>query len=244
MKTPTLALTGTSTATSYHFRAKPPEHHWGWAICTINDGTGELQIMSDWGNWAFRWNVLHVGPSRYNRYRTATLTEFIGDRSDDGLDYLACKLTTREEREEFDPDETTRKWRKQLCDARLAFGREHGPDESFSYGWRDRHTRPALTRDLARELWETLGGELSCTTDVQLFLERTFHIDGWLWFTHDRAWEDVEHRRGAGYEILMHTILPALRDAAADRARAMQPAPPPIGWAGDLELIDLARRAS
>lgn len=30
-----------------------PEH--GWAVITVNERTGMLQIASDWGNWQFRW---------------------------------------------------------------------------------------------------------------------------------------------------------------------------------------------
>lgn len=88
----------------------------GWANCTVNDHTGELHIMSDWGSWAYRWD-----PS--SRSLGATdLTSFIASR--DMPDYIANKLQ-REGRDAscLDVDETVRGMRRELCRQRRIDGR-------------------------------------------------------------------------------------------------------------------------
>ena len=85
---PKLELTGTSVAVAFHFRVNKPLG--GWAICTVNDRTGELVVQSDWGNWAHRWNTDHIG--------RPSLTHFIAERDpyhDHAGDYLAAKLLGR-----------------------------------------------------------------------------------------------------------------------------------------------------
>jgi len=62
---PNVAEATISTATAYSFRFA----NGGWAIFTVNDSTGELSIQSDWGEWAHRWHIGHLG--------SPTLTKFI-----------------------------------------------------------------------------------------------------------------------------------------------------------------------
>lgn len=76
MSDPKLQHVATLTgARTYHF--KSTESLGGWALCTVHDETGELLIVSDWGNWAYRWNPDHLG--------RPSLTHFIADRR--GYDY-------------------------------------------------------------------------------------------------------------------------------------------------------------
>jgi len=91
-----MRLTSKSTATAYRFRSD--DHRCSWAICTVNDATGELSVQSDAGSWAHRWNIDHLGGGK-------TLTQFLGDR--DGVHYLFGKLTTKQD-EQVDVDGTIR----------------------------------------------------------------------------------------------------------------------------------------
>jgi hypothetical protein len=50
MTTPTGEMVSTRQVTQYTII---PQH--GWAVITVNEVTGMLQISSDWGNWNFRW---------------------------------------------------------------------------------------------------------------------------------------------------------------------------------------------
>jgi hypothetical protein len=103
---PKLQLVATLTgARTYHFRSND---HYGWALCTVNDATGELLITSDWGNWAHRWNPAHLG--------RPSLTHFIADRND--CDYLANKLLDRDDVWVLDADETIAKWRRRVVSLR------------------------------------------------------------------------------------------------------------------------------
>jgi hypothetical protein len=101
---PTFTLTGASPAIAYRFRCDTP---CGWAICTVNDATGELSIQSDFGNWAYRWNVAHLGEP--------TLTAFIGSRPH--VHYLLGKLTAQVDKQ-IDPTATIAECRAKVVRAR------------------------------------------------------------------------------------------------------------------------------
>lgn len=170
-----------SGAETYSFKAS--DGH-GWALCTVNDITGELQITSDWGSWSYRW---HADPRSLG---APTLTHFLGDRSD--VDYLARKLQ-REGRygQRFSPIKTAATLCRLLAERRLEDGRaqlegrwddefpipahlarrydENGlPLESHRMPWEYRAGRPwdqfgrpyealpYLTKDKAREIWDEL----------------------------------------------------------------------------------------
>jgi len=204
---PDLHLKGVAaTATTYSF-VYPKG--FGWALCTINDATGELHILSDWGNWSHGWspNPKHLGQP--------TLTHFIGIRGD--LFYLADKLTSREERQRFDAHETVRSLRKMLAERRLEEGRRY---QAFGDGG-----RPCLLEDNARDIWNDLG-ELDDVNEPNLFIERYFDTDAKDWITSE-PWEHLEHEPTTGYMVLVHSILPALQAACAERIRAQLP---PSDW--------------
>lgn len=106
---PDLQLVKTYTsARTYFFRSS--RQLGGYAYCTVNDETGALSIISDWGNWSHMWNPAHLG--------CASLTHFIADRR--GYDYLANKLLGRDEAWVLDADATISKWRRRLLEARRA----------------------------------------------------------------------------------------------------------------------------
>ncbi len=105
-------LTAVSTATTYTFRGE----RGGWALCTVNDQTGELSIQSDWGSWSYRW---HASPASLG---APSFTHFLGDRSD--VDYLARKLQGRNGGERFSPERTAKALCHLLAERRLEDGRE------------------------------------------------------------------------------------------------------------------------
>jgi hypothetical protein len=125
---PTLRATGRSEATAYHFRVADKKD-FGWAICTVNDVTGELSIQSDWSNGCgFRWHVDHLG--------APTLTHFLARYRDDN-DYLIGKLLPPERRRVFSSTITQDLIRQHILEAR-------------------RETR--ISKDDARDWWDEVGG--------------------------------------------------------------------------------------
>lgn len=198
MKPPTLALTGTSTATAYRFRVADPRDI-GWAICTVNDATGELTIQSDWGCWSHRWNVAHLGGG-------ATLTQFIADRPADrsGVHYLVGKLTSDRDRQ-IDEDAT-------IADCLEVIIR--------------RRREGDLTKDEAREAWDWLvdsKGELAaCDTSATAW---QYSMPGEV---HDAlggaVYECIREEPTTSARVLAESILPALVEAC--KAAAGRPAAP------------------
>lgn len=61
MSTLRIKTATTTEATTYTFRF---EGYGSWASFTLNPRTGELNIQSDWGNYAYRWHVDQLGQSR------------------------------------------------------------------------------------------------------------------------------------------------------------------------------------
>lgn len=203
---PTFVATKVTTATTYHLSTEPRSY--GWALCTVNDETGELSIQSDWGHWSHRWNINHLG--------APSLTHFLGQRGDVG--YVADKLTTREERHEFDADATVTKFRSELAKRRIEIGRRYRDtyDDVEPVWYLQKNYGELLCGRLARELWESLS-DLRDVTSVELFIERFCNIEGATTHISERPWEELVHRPGHGYQVLLHGILPALRDACAAR---------------------------
>lgn len=227
---PTLVHHRTCPATTYYFR---PVDDLGWALATVNDATSELSIVSDWGNWSYRWGG-HFGDS------TPTLTDFIANRSLDGCRYLADKLWGNGYGgREFSPELTIKKWRSELAKRRLEQGREHRQIAINEYGRDLRHMRgPAidvmdagachdrsekreywhgitnskepLTASIARSIWDEFGS-LSDISNQELFLERFYRMQGYKWVhDHEEPWDETESEQDHMYGVLLNSILPAL----------------------------------
>lgn len=214
-------------ATTYHLSPKTDEALRGWALATVNDETGELAIQSDWGNWSFRWNTQHLG--------SPSLTHFIAGRfSGNGdCDYLADKLTSREERGHFDSYKTVEHMQRELAKARLEWGRElidwyryEDPEDRIDVGddepprhlhkhkiWM-RHIHAyeqwPLTKQIARRLFVELE-ELKGEDNAERFTDQFYKIDG-REFISDQPWEGdhLKYTPSTGYMQLLHGILPAL----------------------------------
>jgi hypothetical protein len=211
-----------SAAVTYHLRSVGAR---GWALATVNDQTGELSIKSDWGSWSHRWNVDHLG--------SPTLTHFIADCA--GCDYLADKLTSREERTCFDVDATIKAMRSIICARRLEQGRAwnaYYQDEDQRWDlagdaptWAEtkrvwccgRMEQWPLTRSLARELFDDVGArrsELHSAVTVDGFITAFRRIDGSEWIT-DEPWEYLKYVPSRTYVQLLRGILPAVVAACA-----------------------------
>ena len=196
-------------ARTYHFRSERPLG--GWALCTVHDGTGQLMILSDWGNWSHIWNPEHLGEP--------SLTHFIADRR--SYDYLACKLLGSSGAWVLDADATIKKWRTRLVEARLNEGRRHARTPA---SLRDAHylhplgDRKMLTARLAREIWDELGSLLDAEHNESVFIERAMQIDGIGWIS-EEPWEEVQHRYSHEYTALVTFILPALAKACGETTR-------------------------
>jgi hypothetical protein len=203
---PKLTLVATLTgARTYHFRSA--DRMGGWALCTVNDTTGELQIMSDWGNWAHLWNPKHLG--------SPSLTHFIADRQ--GCDYLANKLLGHDDARVLDADATIKKWRKTLCKQRLREGRS-GADHPPYYLARDQRLDAAL----AREIWHDLGSLFDDERHEAIFIEHAYQIEGFSRWISECPWEDTEHRDSPAYRLLVDFLLPALVAACAETTQKSQ----------------------
>ena len=196
------------TATTYRFYGDR-----GWALCTVNDATGELLITSDHGRWAYRWNINHLG--------SPTLTAFIGEL--DSVDYLASKLLgTRET--QFSAEKTARGFQRSLCARRLEDGRDQASDLPSSVGgW--------LSATQARDIWEELDCLRRQDLDGGHFMELIGMIDGFSKFVENSPWECWETEETSESKALREVILPPLIEAcratvsgAVHRRRRRHPA--------------------
>ncbi len=200
---PPLTLTGfATTATTYRFR----NSHHEWANCTVNDATGELIIVSDWGNWSFMWD-----PRPHSGLGCATLTHFLGVSRHDGsprveMDYFAMKLLGRRGAYRFSAELNVAHFRKRLCEQRLGY------------------PRGGLTREIARYLWDEIGAIAEDVNHTEaasaLFVERFVQLDDYGLLSVE-PWEEIQTEVSPEYTVLAGTILPAL--AAACYARAQEP---------------------
>ena len=240
---PELALRSEMTAaTTYSFVTKGDGFR-SWALCTVNDVSGELVITSDWGSWAYRW---HASPKTLG---AVNLTAFLGDRG--SVDYIARKLCRDSHR--FSPEGTARELCKLLVARRLKDGREQlegrleeddrpwdrycdSHDENglplLSYegdaSWKNgspygNNRLPYLTKTKARSIWDDihdLAGELGDGPGTEhVFWERLQHLDGFYDYVTTEPYEYVCTEQTLEDRILRETILPALIEACAATTR-------------------------
>lgn len=126
-----------SAATTYSFSTGGDGWH-SWALCTVNDRTGELLITGDHGNWAYQWSPKpeHLG--------APSLTAFIGDRN--GVDYIADKLQGRRGGSRFSAEATAKELQRELIEQRLQSAR-------CVYTKRGRPTSTRLRRPTRVSAW-------------------------------------------------------------------------------------------
>jgi hypothetical protein len=239
MSQPLALMSSAASATTYSF-ATTGEGHRSWALCTVNDATGELLITSDWGSWSHRWDA------HPNSLGAPSLTAFIGDRGD--VDYLARKLQ-REGRNGrvFSASETARSLRRRLCGRRLQDGRgqiagrleaDDLVDGAVPGRLRDRFTEdglpifgdlgeayerlPFLSRAEARRIWEAIGAlalDIGDHSSGDLFWDRLSAIDGFLDHVTEQPWDYAQTVQTAEDRALRSSILPALIAACRDAIR-------------------------
>lgn len=200
-----LKLARTSMAISYSFQREDGLHG-DWAICTVNDATGELSIQSDWGNWSHRWGTdpKHLG--------SPTLTAFIADRS--SCHYLADKLSPSEGRQAarmFDAEATIAEFRGMVLERR----REDAHRTRGRGGFLDRET--------ARHLWDELGRLNHDNADE--FLRGFYEIEDASKFISEEPYHLLASCPTPAYLVLLHGILPALVETIRARAEQADPVP-------------------
>lgn len=183
-----LAHVKTSTAITYLLRPQPSDQRFQseWALCTVNDATGELTVCSDWGNFTYLWGAdpKHLG--------APTLTHFIATRS--SAHYLTEKLTSSPStlRERFAPDATV----KYLC-------------ERAGQLYRDRDIDKATCGRIVADLRDLLSHDVD---DERDFVDRFYEIEGHGKIASE-IWECFQHEPTIGYLVLLHSIIPALIEA-------------------------------
>lgn len=253
MTVPKLVLTSAKAASvTYSFVTEGDETAFrSWALCTVNDQTGELLITSDWGSWSHRW---HASPEALG---APTLTAFIGTRGD--VDYLARKLQ-REGRggERFSEEKTVGVLRRLLCERRLRDGREQlarrlEPDDYdggripnnlmdryteaglplFSYQevasptWQDplrKERLSYLTTEGARVLWDEIGETVGeCGPSTDLMFDRLLRLSGFTDYVTDEPWNHTMTEQTPEDRALRDIVLPALIKACKDAGSHSKP---------------------
>lgn len=198
-----LVLTRKSMAAAYEFHGGGT---FGWAICTINNSTGELHIQSDWGNWQYRWST---DPRNLG---CANLTEFMATR--DAVDYVANKLQREgKDGRRWSAHGTAAALRKLLCKRRMKAGRD-----SRGKHWKETHN---LTKGRVRDLWDELGdlaAECGGCDDSNLFYSRYLECALAEYITPE-PWEYAVYKQTPEDKALREAILPALFNALREESK-------------------------
>jgi hypothetical protein len=210
------------SARTYHFRAfyENGERTMGWALVTVNDRTGELLIVSDWGNFSYIWGA---DPKSLG---AANLTEFIGRMEDPH--YITDKLRGKSDGREFSAEETTKRLIEDLQERRRddisTYGRKPDIDGDNFIAFRHPKRRylthatyEEICEDL-RRLDDTGTGDAACA----LYLERVpgeihnYLDDIWERCATVETWES-KHLRG----FIVPAIIKACHEETERRFREL-----------------------
>lgn len=217
-------------ATTYEFVVPTPLG--GYALCTVNDGTGELLITSDWGHWAYQWSP------RPSHLGAATLTAFIARR--EAADYIADKLQGRRGSRQFSAELTAKTLCHLIAKRRLGDGREARERTGLEIEMRAaRRGGNPLLAGKARALVDEID-EIACDLGTyvnggDLFLERLCRVLDQHRAHHviEEPWEHLEYEQTYADRVLRESIIPALivackvtqRDRLLVAANGPQPSP-------------------
>lgn len=198
------------TAAVYHFRWVGISS--SWAIFTVNDATGEFNIQSDWGNWAYRWNIDALGDGQ-------TLTQFLATCSDP--DYVTNKLGYGEPRsfsQEVDHETTIRTWKEKVLNARLmGHGLNLHKSVANLLGFKPDFYIDGLDREQAAEVWYDLKCFDKCYDLGQSEAEAVVAIGDmpsygalytFLGGNDFDIWESIKTRPSWAYTFLRECLLP------------------------------------
>lgn len=194
-------------ATTYEFVVPSPLG--GYALCTVNDGTGELLITSDWGHWAYQWSP------RPSSLGAESLTAFIADR--EAADYIADKLQGRRGSRQFSAELTAKALCHLIAERRLRDGREAMTHTGLEIELRaTRRGGNPLSANKARELVDEID-EIACDLGTyvnggDLFLERLCRVLDQHRAHHviEEPWEYLEYEQTYADRVLREAIVPAL----------------------------------
>lgn len=187
-----------STAVTYSFETSGSVFK-SWALCTVNDRTGELLITSDWGNWAHRWSA---DPESLG---AASLTAFIGKRfaqpDPSRVDYLARKLQPNGQDRRWSAEATVKALKRVLCERRLEDGRNMPG-----------YPHKRLCKEDARLLWDRLDSHAEDDNET-LFCERFRQDSDLCDYITDEPHEYRMTEQTSEDRMLREFILPALIEA-------------------------------
>lgn len=110
----------TDVARVYKVRSRGPRHGWGWAVATVREWPkgGQLDVQSDFGNYAYSWSAIG------NR----TLREFLCGLN---FDYFMNKAAPAYR--QFDEEKTIRVIKADI----FQYARDNMIDRETAHEWRD-----------------------------------------------------------------------------------------------------------
>ncbi len=186
----------------------------GWAIFTINEGTGEFSIQSDWGNYAYRWSIASLSLDDLSHGKP--LTHFLADRGP--ADYVADKLSYDQPpdfKREFSPEKTIVALKEHLIRERW--------DEN-------------IDKEKARQIWTHLthawAGHLPYDANEasHIMNDRSdclHFFEGWTPNTHYISQEIhtyFEYQHSVRYTFLVEHLLPLFFKYLRDEVLKLAPA--------------------